>query len=175
MPSSLLTSTTASGSRTRPSLLLLQSSVAQTCLPVLHNLIDQAARDAKSSALLFCFLYSPSTLYTSDEKSTRLQIQDLTDNVPGYSEHYREPEEVLLDSVKSGMLSSKREQLHLYIERCVIPTAPDGPLDMIIDSVETLHADLQSVSKTYRVLSDLFVALHARNGQQYRCSSGALC
>ena len=102
MPPSLLSSTIANTARARPQLLLLQSSTAQTCLPVLHGLIDQSIRESKSSVLLFCFLYPPSSLATSGLNSARLHIHYLTDNVPGYSLDYRDPEKLILESLKTG-------------------------------------------------------------------------
>ena len=68
-------------------LLLLQSSAAQTCLPVLRAVVQQTAERAREALVLFCFLYPPSSfldparLTQGDE---RVRIVDRTSNVPGY-------------------------------------------------------------------------------------------
>lgn len=42
---------------------------------------------------------------------------------------------------------------------------PEGPLNIIIDSVDTLLSDLESVSETTRLLSELLAIIRARGGE----------
>ena len=61
-------------------LIIFQSSLAQTCLPILCHVVN----DPKSSFnLLFCLLYPPSRL-VDDVSSDTLEIHDWLDHVPGY-------------------------------------------------------------------------------------------
>ena len=92
-------------------LLLLQSSTAQTCLPVLRAVVQQTADRARETLVLFCFLYPPSSfLDPSRPRADHVRIVDRTANVPGYDDAYESEKEwiaalksEILETVRSGM------------------------------------------------------------------------
>ncbi|KZT06922.1 uncharacterized protein LAESUDRAFT_759086 [Laetiporus sulphureus 93-53] len=136
----LLLSTLTSSSRGQQPLLLVQSSTAQSCLPVVQYVVRQAdSNPIAGSILLFCLLYAPSAFVKDTPENVR--VFDWTHNVPGYAED-------ALD-VKEEMLRTVRD-------------APPGPLTAVIDSVDTLLSDLGSLARTERFLSELLSAIRAR-------------
>ena len=82
-------------------LVILQSSLAQSCLPILRHLINNA-KPSSSFNLLFCLLYPPSSL-ADDISSDTLEIHDWLDRVPGYCEASNMPSDDLLDIVRRGV------------------------------------------------------------------------
>ena len=108
MPS--LLSTAVSQSARNQHLLLLQSSTAQTCLPVLRAALRNAIERARETTVLFCFLYPPSSLGPSRVQSDRVHVVDRTANVPGYDDddHNSETDRIaalkreLLEIIRSG-------------------------------------------------------------------------
>ncbi|KAJ6575175.1 hypothetical protein B0H19DRAFT_1127513, partial [Mycena capillaripes] len=113
--------------------LLLQSSIAQSSIGIIRQLLE----DASSHVLLFCLLHSP----LLSLQGTRVQTYDLLDNIPGYNDNYEEPSHRIQSAVEN---------------------APAGPLDFVIDSVDTLASDIGSVSETYRFLHELMSLIRAR-------------
>jgi elongator complex protein 5 len=81
-------------------LVILQSSLAQSCLPILRRVVNDPK--ASSFNLLFCLLHSPSSL-VDDISSDTLEIHDWLDYVPGYCDASSIPSEDLLDIVKRGI------------------------------------------------------------------------
>ena len=83
----LLSSTLAQASRGQ-NCLLLQSSSAQTCLPVLRAIIKQACERPRETTILFCFLYPPASILGGPARPRplpgRVRVVDRTANVPGY-------------------------------------------------------------------------------------------
>ena len=95
---SFLTSTIIDNTQILP-LVILQSSLAQSCLPILRHIVN----DPKSSFnLLFCLLFPPSSLADDNISSDTLEIHDWLDHVPGYCEASNVPFDNLLDIVKRG-------------------------------------------------------------------------
>lgn len=83
MPS-LLSSIIAQPARNQ-NLLLLQSSSAQTCLPIARAVAKQASERTRETTVLFCFLYPPSSfLQSSSAPPANVRIVDRTSHVPGY-------------------------------------------------------------------------------------------
>ncbi|KAF7306973.1 hypothetical protein MIND_00490100 [Mycena indigotica] len=119
--------------RSNQPFVLLQSSIAQSSLGILRQILE----DGTDNAILFCLLYSP---LTSIQRSG-VEIHDLAGNVPGYSPNYQDPRETILESVKN---------------------APSGQLDVIIDSIDTLCSDIGSVSLTYKLLREILTLVRAR-------------
>ena len=82
MPS-LLSSIVAPSPR-GPPLVLLQSSAAQTCLPVLRAMAAQA----RGAVVLLCLLYPPASILGGPARPRplpdRVRVVDRTANVPGY-------------------------------------------------------------------------------------------
>ncbi|EGN97984.1 hypothetical protein SERLA73DRAFT_182795 [Serpula lacrymans var. lacrymans S7.3] len=125
-------------------LILLQSTKAQTCLPVLRSLIKPAK--PPSQTLLFCFLYPPSTLTDTDFQKldvsdNGLKIFDYTASIPGYDDQWSDHTESILSTVES---------------------APPGTLNVIIDSLDTLASDISSTQKAYKFVRRLLTLVTAR-------------
>ena len=84
--------------------IVLESSLVQSCLPVLRAFVND--RDATTHVLLVCLLYPPSA-FAADDTSARegelLHVIDRTAQVPGYSET-SSPDlaESIVNSVKQG-------------------------------------------------------------------------
>ncbi|KAJ7361680.1 hypothetical protein DFH08DRAFT_381282 [Mycena albidolilacea] len=114
--------------------LLLQSSIAQSGIGIIHQLLE----DASVHALLFCFLHSS----LLSLQGPRVQTHDLLDNVAGYNDDYKDPRDHIRSAVKN---------------------VPAGPLDFVIDSVDTLASDIGSISDTYKFLSELLSLIRARS------------
>ncbi|EPQ60772.1 hypothetical protein GLOTRDRAFT_124520 [Gloeophyllum trabeum ATCC 11539] len=121
--------------------LLLESSLTATCLPLLRAILSRKHNpQRKGTVLLICLLYPPSSLVGADE-DPQVKVLDRTGNVPGYDEEWTDPREEILNLIKD---------------------APPGPLEVIIDSADTLAADLRSVSATTTFLSALLTLLESR-------------
>lgn len=87
-------------------LIVLESSLVQSCLPVLRAFVND--RDATTHVLIFCLLYPPSAFAPADDTSTRegLHVIDRTAQVPGYSETSSpDVAKSFLNSVKQGAAS----------------------------------------------------------------------
>ncbi|KII93526.1 hypothetical protein PLICRDRAFT_152336 [Plicaturopsis crispa FD-325 SS-3] len=122
-------------------LLILQSSLAQSSLPLLRTLISTASRP-QTRTLLFCLLHPPSTLFNVKHvEDDRIRAYDFTACAPGYYECHTDVREEMLTALKD---------------------APSGPLSVVIDSVDTLHADIDSTSRTYHFVRDLFSLIRSR-------------
>ncbi|KAG1755242.1 uncharacterized protein EDB91DRAFT_1097944 [Suillus paluster] len=137
---SLLSSITSNpgGSKPHQPLIILQSSSAQTCYPILRNLISNF-RPA-TQTLLFCFLHPPSSLTSVD--ASNITAFDFTDRIPGYDDAWCDPQDEILARVNS---------------------VPPGSLNVIIDSVDTLASDLGSTPKTYKFIRTLLGLVTTRS------------
>lgn len=93
---SFLTSTIIDNTQNFP-LVILQSSLAQSCLPILRHVVNDPK--PTSFTLLFCLLYPPSSLADNISPDT-LEIHDWLDHVPGYCDA---PSDDLLDIVRRGI------------------------------------------------------------------------
>ncbi|KAH9944429.1 uncharacterized protein BXZ73DRAFT_96918 [Epithele typhae] len=132
------------------SFVLLQSSTAQTCLPILRAIVQRSSGSARESLVLICLLYPPSRLLASSTQvdSARIHILDRTTDVPGYN-----------DSDESdGEWKARLKQSILDAVRA----APQGALTVAIDSCDTLLSDLASLSETTRLLSDVLALVRER-------------
>ncbi|TFK57239.1 hypothetical protein OE88DRAFT_1803821 [Heliocybe sulcata] len=127
----------ANAAKPSPSLLILESSLTATCLPLLRCIVGR--KQPEGTILLVCGLYPPSAFV--GEVGEGVRVLDRTGRVPGYDEEYRDPREEIVEFVEG---------------------APAGPLEIIIDSVDTLCADLASVSQTYTFLASLLALLKTR-------------
>ncbi|TBU35190.1 hypothetical protein BD311DRAFT_745736 [Dichomitus squalens] len=150
MPS-LLSSALAQTARNQH-LLLLQSSTAQTCLPILRAAVKQTIERARETTILFCFLYRPSSLIgTMRVQPDRVQVVDKTASVPGYDDAHYESERERKTALKRELLGAIR-------------SAPPGPLNSVLDSVDTLLSDIGSLSETTQLLSEALALVRARGG-----------
>ncbi|KAI0067680.1 hypothetical protein BV25DRAFT_1819089 [Artomyces pyxidatus] len=126
----------SNASRPNHSFVVLESSIAQSCLPLLRAIIKQ--QDANKRVLLFNFLYPPS--YLVDEPA-REGLQIVEGRIPGYSDDWTDPHELILNAVNQ---------------------APEGPLNVIIDSADTLCTDLNSPSKAYALVASVLALVRSR-------------
>ncbi|OAX42361.1 hypothetical protein K503DRAFT_790189 [Rhizopogon vinicolor AM-OR11-026] len=126
------------GSKPHQPLIILQSSSAQTCIPVLRTLISNFRLDTQ--ALLFCFLHRPSSLTNIDIPT--VTAFDLTGRIPGYDDAWCDPQDEILARVRS---------------------APPGALHVIIDSVDTLASDIGSTPKAYKLIQTLLGLITTRS------------
>ncbi|KAF9069080.1 hypothetical protein BDP27DRAFT_1223148 [Rhodocollybia butyracea] len=129
----------------RPSqhLLLLQSSISQSCLPLIRHIITHnSAQKEPVKKLLFCVLHPPSCL-VQDPAAANVQIYDYLDNIPGYSDPWMDPCSLILEAVKN------------------VPETL--PIEVIIDSLDTLLVDNGSQSQTYKFLRSLMSLISARS------------
>ncbi|KAI0662772.1 hypothetical protein C8Q70DRAFT_1043127 [Cubamyces menziesii] len=150
MPS-LLSSAIAHPARNQP-LLVLQSSSSQSCLPVFRDIVKKTIDRARERTVLFCLLYPPSSFLDSHAaraQADNLLVVDRTVHVPGYEDDIEDSEsgpslgDAILDKVRS---------------------VPAGPLNVVVDSVDSLLSDLGSISETTRILSELLTVVRARGG-----------
>lgn len=92
-------------------LLLLQSSIAQSCLPVLRKIINNDDNKGRRvPTVLICFLHPPSSLVdhanvTSQELEGAVKVLDFTGRVPGFDDSWTDLREDIFASVKNGELS----------------------------------------------------------------------
>ncbi|KAF8973973.1 hypothetical protein BDZ97DRAFT_1900702 [Flammula alnicola] len=135
----LLTSILKDESHRHP-LLILQSSLAQTSLPILRDVLAQGSSSKGSNRhnLLFCFLYHPSSLVDT-KPSDSLEVHDWTDRIPGYND------------------SDSRAELLAIVEKAL--EVPSRPTTIVIDSADTLLEDNTSLSATYICLSKVCEAV----------------
>nr|GAT48695.1 predicted protein [Mycena chlorophos] len=101
--------------------------------------------DLLAHALKHCLTVTPGLVEqvtaTDCSLNPHVEIHDLSENVPGYYKSHRETKIVIQEAVKN---------------------ASPGPLDVIIDSIDTLCSDIGSVSATYKALYDIFSLIKAR-------------
>ncbi|KAG2366575.1 hypothetical protein BDR07DRAFT_1449295 [Suillus spraguei] len=120
-------------------LIILQSSSAQTCYPILRNLILNFR--STTQTLLFCFLQSPSNLINVDEAPNIIAF-DFTGRIPRYDDPWCNPQDEILARINS---------------------VPTGSLNVIIDSVDTLTSDLGSTPKAYKFIRTLLGLVTTRS------------
>lgn len=79
--------------------VLIQSSSAQSALPIVRALTRDAC--VNKTVLLFCLLYSPTTIADSDcLRSENVRVFDWTANIPGYADVYLDVREQIFDAIK---------------------------------------------------------------------------
>ncbi|KAH7915809.1 hypothetical protein BJ138DRAFT_877442 [Hygrophoropsis aurantiaca] len=126
-------------SRSHQPLVILQSSNAQTSVPILRKVISSAT--SSSATLLFTFLYPPSSL-VDGRTSPSLQVFDYTGHVPGYDTAWIDPRDEILATVTS---------------------AAAGSITVILDSIDTLVSDVSSTAQTYKFIQTLLQEILARS------------
>lgn len=93
---SLLHSILTNSARPAQPFVLLQSSIAQSSLPILRNIVAKS----KGHVLLICFLYPPK-IFTADREDQSTQIIDCTDQVPRYHDEAGSYRELILSTLRS--------------------------------------------------------------------------
>lgn len=102
----------------RHPLLILQSSLAQSSLPILRSLVVEPSKNSRRS-VLFCLLYPPS-IFAESSSLDFVDIHDWLDKVPGYGDFDKLKE--LLAITKIG--ASMEVQFMMAIAKLV--TSPAG-------------------------------------------------
>ncbi|KAJ3847391.1 hypothetical protein EV368DRAFT_51266 [Lentinula lateritia] len=126
-------------------LLLLQSSTPQSSLPLLRHVIAHNAGPKEPvKKFLFCFLHPPSSLIKNAVESN-IQVYDYLDRIPGYNDAWSESCPEILNLVENGK------------------SPASIPIEVIIDSVDTVLADNESLSGTYRFLRSLLALISSRS------------
>ncbi|KAF8168050.1 hypothetical protein B0H34DRAFT_792706 [Crassisporium funariophilum] len=126
-------------------LLILQSSLVQSSLPILRHILSQGPNSQPPSChnLLFCLLYPPTSLFDGSPPET-LQVHDWLDRVPGYDD------------------SDVQADLVAIVEKAL--EVPSRSINVIIDSVDTLLADKESLPETYKCLTKLYALTKSHSG-----------
>ena len=96
----LLPSIFANAQRPHSPYILIQSSIAQTCIPVLRRLVNRQPGSKRVLTMLICFLYSPASLCEGKPDTT--DILDYTSSIPGYVTGCEEPRKAILEAAKAG-------------------------------------------------------------------------
>jgi len=97
--SRLIASIISGSSRPHFPFVVLESSLVQSCVPVLRAFVNGG--DATTApVLLFSLLYQPSTLAGAPREG--LCVVDRTAEVPGYSESSTDLDEFILNRVNQG-------------------------------------------------------------------------
>jgi elongator complex protein 5 len=118
------------------SLTIVQSASSQSALPVFRELVSSS----KDRTLLFSFLYPPE-LFAAERDN--LTVIDWTDRIPGYSD---EPLDLL------GNIPTGEKVPSVAFSANLATTLDDKPVTVVIDSIETLLSDLESVSAVVTLL-----------------------
>ncbi|KAG9125750.1 hypothetical protein FRC07_006379 [Ceratobasidium sp. 392] len=116
-----------------PSIVLLQHDLAASCASVLQQIVEDAL--ASQVQVIFTCLSLPPSKYVEATASENLHLCDFSGLVPGYSD-----DELDLPSEIQARVSS----------------IGNAPILLVIDSPDTLLADLGSQSRTLDALSRAF-------------------
>ena len=81
-------------------LIVLESSLVQSSLPLLRAFVSD--RDATTHVLLYSLLYPPSTLVENPSREG-LSVVDRTAEVPGYSDTCPDLPEFILSKAREGV------------------------------------------------------------------------
>ncbi|TFK77049.1 hypothetical protein BDN72DRAFT_24334 [Pluteus cervinus] len=130
--------------RNQQSVLLLQSSGTQSAIPLLRHITKRVPPSGETlpQVVVVSLLYQPTLLAQLPVDGT-ISIYDWTARVLGYSDDQGSISEELLR---------------------IVSEVPKGvSLDFIIDSVDTLLADIESVSQTYKLLRQILLSIQARS------------
>lgn len=93
----LLPSIIHSKARLHQPLVLFQSSLAQSSLPILRAVVAES----KTKILLLCFLYPPHILFDGPP-SVGPQILDFTNHIPGYCSEPEDCRQLILKCISDG-------------------------------------------------------------------------
>ncbi|GJE86067.1 hypothetical protein PsYK624_021470 [Phanerochaete sordida] len=126
------------GSSSSPtSFVAFQSSAAQSSLPLLRSLLAQTR-----SRVVLCNVLYPLRVLVDEVPGERVDIIDCTADIPGYSDHGGDCRERLLSAVR-------------VVE-------PSQPLTVVIDSLDTLLANLHSKAAVHAFLSAIMSVISTR-------------
>src|SRR4051812_10479610 len=98
----LLPAILANSSQPPCTLLLLQSSIAQSCIPIIRAIIKKS-KAFKGRTVLFCSLYPPTSLVEEIVPTGgNLDILDHTGSIPGYGDSQADARERIIAAMKTG-------------------------------------------------------------------------
>ncbi|KAJ3800811.1 hypothetical protein GGU11DRAFT_340977 [Lentinula aff. detonsa] len=126
--------------RPNQNFVLLQSSVSQSSLPLLRHII---AHNESVEKHLFCFLHPSSSLVKNTQSN--VQIHEYLDRIPGYNDPWLDP--------------------CLEVSKIIENVPSSHPIEVIIDSADTLLTDNGSISDAYKFLRSLMTFISARSKQ----------
>ena len=135
----------------RHPLLILQSSLAQSSLPILRSLIVDSSKNSGRN-VLFCLLYPPS-IFVESSSLDFVDIHDWLDKVPGYGDFDKHKELLTITKIGASMRFS------FMVTMANLPPVlqeTSRVVRIIIDSIDTLASDKGSLTETYACLSDLY-------------------
>lgn len=98
----LLSSILANSPQSHQPFVLLQSSTAQTCLPILRRIINHKIAANRVHTLLICLLHIPSSLVQAPFQDDTIEVLDYTDKIPGYHDSWADPREDILNMVNAS-------------------------------------------------------------------------
>lgn len=143
-----LISSTLNNNFKRHPLLILQSSLAQSSLPILHSvLIGDEKKQLQN--VLFCLLYPPHVLI---DPTASDEVYNWLDRVPGYNDADTHAE--ILATTEKG--ASENYSVPLPISNISVLQEVSHSVNIIIDSTDTLLANTGDLSGTYKCLSSLY-------------------
>ncbi|KAF5312605.1 hypothetical protein D9619_003213 [Psilocybe cf. subviscida] len=149
-----LLSTVLEDTAHRQPLVVLQSNLAQSALPILREIVDAtASEDQPRHIQLFCLLYPPSSLVYN--KSESLEAYDWTDRIPEYND--ANSLDVIVQIAETALEGSSK------------------PRTIIIDSIDTLLEDSGSLSATYKSLAKLYSLVKKRTDARLILHSQSPC
>lgn len=125
------------------SLVVFQSSIAQTSLPIIRNILTTQNSSRKS--LLFSLQY-PASFFLGGLEYENLEIHDLLDHVPGYDAS---------PDIQGDILARISAAFQTPL-----------PLNVVIDSVDILLLDIGSLSKTYLFLREVLALVEEHLGSR---------
>lgn len=96
-----LLSTIVNPQKTQQPFVLLQSTNAHSCLPLLRGIVSQSLQQDRK-ILLFCFFYPPSRITSPSGQDSNVAVFDWTDDIPGYSNEWSDHQADVLDAIKDG-------------------------------------------------------------------------
>ena len=138
------------------SLVILQSSAAQSCLPLLRHLLCQV-----QTPILICNLLYPTKVLVKGKLGEQIQVLDHTSDVPGFSDHVMSYRERLLSAISLGM---GFVVIAYFVLNHLIIVNETQPLCVVIDSLDTLLSNLSSKAAVYTYLGDALRVLRTRAG-----------
>ena len=89
--------------RSHQPLLLIQSSIAQSGVPLLRQIIIESNKQQSCTCLTFCLLYRPSDLIEENVLSDRIKVYDWLELASGYAGTFSDTKRQILRAVKAGM------------------------------------------------------------------------
>ncbi|KIY72796.1 hypothetical protein CYLTODRAFT_449537 [Cylindrobasidium torrendii FP15055 ss-10] len=138
--------------------LVLQSCLAQSGLPILREIVHESLKSESGKkqvqTLLFCLLHPPCSLLPqqADSNSESLTVYDQTSNVPDFEldEQWTDPRDFIVNKLKESAAEHPSKHFHV-----------------IIDSVDTIVSDTGSTAATFKCLREVKSLLAAHSSKSH--------